>query len=44
MTGIEDSLKTGESEMDEVSDLLHLCNLEAAVGEIRDDPLHVFSG
>ena len=25
-------------------DLLHLCNLEAVVGEIRDDPLYLFSG
>jgi hypothetical protein len=25
-------------------DLLHLCNLEAAVGEIKHDPLHVFWG
>jgi len=25
-------------------DLLHLCNLEAAVGEIKDDPLHLFWG
>ena len=25
-------------------DLLHLCNLEAVVDEIRDDPLYLFSG
>ena len=24
--------------------LLHLCDLKAAVGEIRDDPLYLFSG
>ena len=33
----------GKGQWEQYPSLLHLCNLEAAVGEIKDDPLYLFS-